>query len=473
MSNEEYFDDEEFRELLHDYEKTVSLHMPVFMDADDLADIADYYQLNNRRDDARQAIERAIELQPDSVAALNYLIHESINKEEYQEAEDYLSQILDKTLPEYIYCRAEIWMAQGMTEQADLYLREQLKTIPDDEYQDYVLDVANLWTAEYGNSEKGMEWMMRANPEESDDFKELLGRTYMGLGKYDDSERIFNELIDKNPFQKRYWNALSSTLYMKEDYSAALSSSEYAIAIAPEDPEGLLAKANALFRLDNYEEALEYYERYSKREPYDEYALLYQGGCLINLQQYDKAVERLKKAEKLASIDSAYLSEIYQELAFIYGEQGLVELALHYLDKTMNMDCDHVEMMIIRGHIQLQNGQKEQASKSFKQAARLSGYSSHTLMRIAVSVYDNQYLETAYNMFLHYFDMVDNNCNNGYSYMALCCYDLHRYNEYLNYLQEACRRNPVEATKVLSILFPEGMSPDNYYEYAMKNLNES
>ena len=96
MSNEEYFNDEEFRELLDDYENTVAHDMPVFMDADDLADIADYYQMNDRQEDARRAIERAVELQPDSVVALNYLIHEALNVGDYQEAEERLEQIVDK-----------------------------------------------------------------------------------------------------------------------------------------------------------------------------------------------------------------------------------------------------------------------------------------------------------------------------------------------------------------------------------------
>ena len=43
---------------------------------------------------------------------------------------------------------------------------------------------------------------MRAYPEETDDFKELMGRTYYGLGAYDDSERIFQELIDKKAGEK-------------------------------------------------------------------------------------------------------------------------------------------------------------------------------------------------------------------------------------------------------------------------------
>ena len=285
MSNDEYFEDEEFRELLNEYEQAARSGQSIFMDADDLADIADYYQQEGQFDKAQQVLDRILELQPDSVVALNYQVHNAINQENYEEAEYYLGKIIDKELPEYIYCRAEIWIAQEEIEKADNYLRECFKDVPPEEYQDYVLDVANLYT-DYGYNEKALEWMMRAKQDNTDDFKEMMGRTLFGLGKYDDSERIFNELLDKNPFQKRYWNALANTQFMKEDYGASVTSSEYAIAIDPNDAEGILVKANELYKLENFEDALKYFERYSEKEPNDEFGLLHQGTCLINFDAH-------------------------------------------------------------------------------------------------------------------------------------------------------------------------------------------
>lgn len=470
MATDEYFDDEDFREMLDDYERTVKAGQMVFMDAEDLADIADYYQSNGYHEKAQLAIDRALELEPDSPVVLSYKVHEALSIRDFEAAEDYLAQMMDEEHPEYIYCRAEIWMAQGMTEKADEYLREYLQYVSPAEYKDYVYDVINLWT-EYNYNEKGMEWMMRVSPDETDDFKELMGRTYFGLGAYDDSERIFNELIDKDPFQKRYWNALANAQYMKEDYSASVASCEYAIAIDPEDAESILAKANALFRLENFEEALKYYERYSEKES-DEFAFLYQGCCLINLKRYDEARERLQKAEEMAPADSPYLVEIYQELGFVYSELKLPETALYYIDKTETLDCDHTDMKVIRGHILLGNGRVDEASAVFRQAVKDSGFSSQTLMRIIVSVYDNHYLESAYKMFLKYFCVIEDDCTDGYSYMALCCYDLQRHAEYLSYLKEACLRNPQEARQALGHLFPEGVKPEEYYEYAKKQLKQ-
>ena len=119
MSNDEYFEDEEFRELLNEYEQAARSGQSIFMDADDLADIADYYQQEGQFDKAQQVLDRILELQPDSVVALNYQVHNAINQENYEEAEYYLGQIIDKELPEYIYCRAEIWIAQEEIEKAD------------------------------------------------------------------------------------------------------------------------------------------------------------------------------------------------------------------------------------------------------------------------------------------------------------------------------------------------------------------
>ncbi|MBP5425894.1 MAG: tetratricopeptide repeat protein [Prevotella sp.] len=470
-SGDGYFEDEEFREMLEDYERTVKSGQPVFMDADDLADIADYYQEEGRYDDAQKAVDRALELQPDSVVALNYQIHKALDQGDFEAAEGYLDQIIDRDLPEYTYCRAEIWIAQEEVEKADEYLLQQFKECPQEEFQDFVLDVVNLYT-DYGYSEKAMEWMMRAKQDGSDDFKEMMGRTLFGLGKYDDSERIFNELIDRDPFQKRYWNALANTQYMKEDYSASVTSSEYAIAIDPEDAEGLVAKANGLFRLENYEEALDYYRRYSEKEPDDEFGLLHQGTCLINLGQFEEAVCQLLKAEEVSPDDSPYLVEIYQELGFAYSELKMPETALYYIDQTEVLDCDHVDMLVVKGHILLGNGKRKEAENIFKQAVQQSGNSPRTLMRIIVSLYDNHYVEAAYKMFKGFFKYVGSDWNEGYGYMALCCYELKHDQEFLDYLEICCKRNPEEAKLVLSHLFPEGMKPKDYYEYMLKELKK-
>lgn len=469
-NDDEYFSDEEFKEILNDYEDAVKSGRPAFMAADDMAEIAEYYLSEGRYDDAQQAIDRAAEADPHALAVLNYQIQEALHIGDIDAAQNYLDQIMERESPEYIYSQAEILISKDKIDEAEQYLREQLKDVPPDEYQDYILDVANIYT-NYGLSDKAMEWMMRAKPENTDDFKELMARTLFGLGKYDDSERLFNELIDRDPFQKRYWNALASTQYMKANYSGSITSSEYAIAIDPNDPDALLAKANGLFHLGNYEEALLYYERYNELEPDDEYALLYQGTTLLSLGRNEEALVWLKKALHAAPDDSEYLAEIYEELAFAYSELGNPDEAIKCIDKTDELDCDHQDMLVIRGHILLANGCPLEAELMFKKALEETNSDPRIMLRIIVSLYDNQLVKEAYHLMKLYFASIDDNCTDGYAYMALCCYDLHKTDEFLKYLKIACERNPKETHDALSHLFPNNLNVSEYYSYIKEKLS--
>lgn len=475
--DDEYFESAEFKDLLNTYETAVRAGEPVFMDAEELTDIADYFQYTGRADEAEEAISLALSLSPGSIAPLTYRIHQALFEGDTRKAWEMFNQIIETEEPDYVYDRAEILIVENKIDEADKYLREQFQQVPPDEYQDYVMDVANIYS-DYGLPEKAMEWMNRAKPEQSEDFKELMGRTLFGLGKYKDSERIFNELVDKEPFSTRYWNALASAQYMSEDYQNSIQSSEYAIAIDPKDPDGLLAKANGLYQLGNNEEALKYYERYLEQIPDDEWAMLYQGVCLINMGKTQEAIATLQKAAYTVPPDSQILGDIYQELAFAYSENGDTKKAIDVLNKTKDMDCDHVQIEIVKGHVMLTEGDIEKAEEYFRSAINMSDDECDTWLRIIVSFHDNNYLEAAYRLFKNYFALCRNikgqeGCTDGYAYMALCCYDLKRDGDFMEYLKIACRVNPQECKRVLAHLFPEDLAPENYYAYIKEKLNQA
>jgi tetratricopeptide (TPR) repeat protein len=342
-----------------------------------------------------------------------------------------------------------------------------------DEWEDFIKDCANLYV-DYDINDKAYEWMMRSKGDDSTDFKELMARTLFGLGKYKDSERIFNELIDHHPYSKQYWNALASAQFMNEDYSNAITSSEFAIAIDPKDPDAVSSKASGLFRLGNYEEALKYFKMYSELEPDDEFGVLHQGVCLVNMNRNDEAMPLLRMALAIAPKDSPLLVQIYQELAFCYSAKHRLKQALEMLDKTETLECDHIDIQVVRGHILLQNDKVEEAEAAFKKAITQSDNSPAILLRIIISLYDNHYVNACYQMLVKFFQMVHEyfpDFHNGYAYMALCCYDLSRTKEFLKYLQLAVDNNPKEARTVLGCLFPESTPVSEYVPYMEQRLN--
>ena len=466
-----YFDSESFKKLLEQYENSVKSGHPVYMDADDLADIADYYHYEGRLEEAADAIELALQFNPDAIGPLLYKAREALSLNNFALARDYAERILVIDSTEYLYLLGEILICEGKSEEADELFRKQFLELPPDEQMDYVYDVANLY-AEYNDYNKSFEWMARSQGDDSDDFKELMARTLFGIGKYEDSSRLFNELLDHNPYSKVYWNALANAQFMSEDYGASVTSSEYAIAIDPNDAESILTKANGLYHLENYEEALSYFEKYTEKNSTDEFGYLHQGTCLINLGRFEEAISRLLIAEENAADNSQYLPEIYQELAFSYSELKQPETALYYIDKTEHLNCDHIDMEIIRGHILVANKRLQEAEFVFKNAIKKSGNAPKTMLRVMVSLYDNRYVSATYKLFKKFFNLVDDDWNEGYSYMALCCWDIKHYDEFIDYLKKAVDKNPREAKMVLGHLFPTGMKVTEYQQFIEESLKE-
>ena len=481
QTGDKYFDSKPFQETLSSYEKSVREGQPIFLDVDELADIADYYNFIGKREKAREVIDFALNMNPGATAPLVFKAREALAENDFKSAQELAEEISDKEDPDYKYLTAEILIAQNKIEIADEYLKEYFKNdeylkeyfnnIEPDEYEEFVLDVANLYV-DYGVNDKAHEWMMRIRNSKRDEYKELMARVLFGMGEFSRSAKIFDELIDKDPFSKRYWNALASAQFMNEDFDKAVTSSEYAIAIDPEDPDGLLAKANSLYRLNEYEEALKYYERYRKQMPDDEFGLLNCGTCLVNLSRYDEAIDILKKALDTAPADSQYIVQIYQEMAFAYSAMKQPAKAMECMDMTEAYDCDHTDMEVLRGHILLENGMYEEAEKRFQKAIIRSDSAPNILLRIMVSLYDNKYLETSYKMFKRFFEITDEDFDEGYSYMALCCWDMKRTDEFLHYLKIAVKRNPKEAKTVLNHIFPKNMDAKDYYDYMYNKLNE-
>jgi tetratricopeptide (TPR) repeat protein len=466
----DYFESEDFKEILSEYETSVNSGSPVYMDADDLVDIADYYNMHGEMDKCHQALECATELHPESIAPTIFKAREAMFRGDYELAKKYEGQIENNNDLDYYYLHAELLIRDGKEDEAESYLDNCLSET-NEEYQDFVLDVVNIFN-DYKLYHKSYDWISRLKDTESIEFKELMGEILFNLGKYKDSNRIFNELIEEDPFSSDYWNSLSNSQFMQDDYKEALTSSEYAIAINPNDTEAILNKANSLFHLNNIEEALIFFRRFTQLVPNDETGYFLQGVSLNNLDRYQEAVICLKRADELSGGTSSSQLQIYQELAFSLSSLGKVDESLSYIDKTEKLECDHSEMMVVRGHILLSNKKESEAFGIFEKALEMSSNIPATALRISVSLFDNKYYEKAYDMFQHLFNNASKDWKDGYSYMALCCKDLKKVKEFLTYLKKACEINPTEAKEILGEMFPDEMEPNEYYNYVFNKIKD-
>ncbi len=140
-----------------------------------------------------------------------------------QLADEIAETIIDKSDLDYLYLKAEIMIVDNRTSEADDFLQRQYdEIISSEDREDYVLDVAALFS-DYEETEYVEKWLSRSTKTEDNDYKELHARILKSRGKYIESESILNELLDANPYSGPYWNQLAQNQLLRDDVKDSIT----------------------------------------------------------------------------------------------------------------------------------------------------------------------------------------------------------------------------------------------------------
>lgn len=454
-----YFQSQRFRKLLQRYEEAEQTDNGGFFDADELSDLAEYYHYQGDDITTKRLLERAIYTFPGSTIPLVFMSRLAMMDEfpDLEEPEYYLDQIIDKSDIEYFYATVEIKIARKELEEANLMLEGKMEDLEESDIEDFVLNTASIF-AEYDEFDYADHWLQLVSDTSLPEYKELKGRILTSKGLYKESEAIFNELIDSDPYSAPYWNRLATAQFMGNKIHDSITSSEYSIAIDPNDTEATLNKANGLYCLGNYEEAQKYYRRYGELHASNETSELFQALCLLNMGRWAEALPHLLNAAEIVERmqNTRGQQEVYMEMAFTYSHLGQMKEALECVQKMFRIkDIDTNELLVIKGHVYLENNHYNEAIECFKRALYDSQLDPIILFRVAVSIFDCGYLVMAKNVFQVLFNRVDDNWIDGYAYMARCCYEMGEKDEYSTYLDIAMEKNPDEVKSIFADLDPE------------------
>ena len=464
--NDKYFESPQFKGAIEKYEEAIRKNDSIYLDVDELTDIAEFYYKNGNIGQTLEAIDYATDLYPGATMPLVFRSRIAlIDENNIMLAKKYANMISDKSDLDYFYLIAEIMIVDNKTEDANKFLHDCMNKIDEEDKPDYILDVTTIFT-DYNCFDTAKEWLDMSNETNLTDYKELMGRIALGHGNYEESEHIFETLIDEDPYSTQMWNNLASTQFLHNKINDSITSSEFSIAINPNDEEAILNKANGLLYLGDYEKALEYYKRFTKLRPEEDTGYIFQGNTLLNMNRPEDAEKLYRTAEQKAKNNSSNLKEIYLELAFTLSLLGKTEEALIYIDKTKEIPfIDKNDMEVMRGHIYLEHNNVYEAQKCFKEAIQKSDFAPQILLHIAISFLDCRYFNIAYKIFNMIPGFQEKEHNDGYSYMALCCKQLKKENEFLLNLKRACEINPYEAKAVLGHMFPKEINSKDYYNY--------
>lgn len=468
----EYFNSNEFKAILRTFEHAEKAGVPILLNSEELIDIAEYYYNKGNIPQANEIADRTIELYPGASAPLLFKARTALqNNNDVKKAKYYAELIADKTDIEYYYIKAEIMIASGFPDKADLYLEDCMLFVDEEDNEFFPIDIAEIFL-DYGQIELAEAWLKRSGETDSTEYKEQYARIMLAKGDFETSKDLYNELIDEDPYSTQYWNALASSLFMNKDIEGAIRCSEYAIAINPDDPAARLNKANALYKLGNYTEAIVYYKKFCELCPNDETGEMFIGYSYILLEDYTNAVKHLKKAAEIAPQNSNNLTDIYKELAFALCCLGKEDECFSALDEAEKMSNEPNQMLVYRGSMLQKLGHIDEANDCFAQAIDNSKGSSDILMKVAITIFERKDVFSAYKIFKFLYER-DKDWNDGYAYYAACCFDLKLTDKFLSALQKAVEYTPEETKNVLGMLFPPETEVKDYYRYMYNKIRQN
>ena len=199
-NNKKYFDSPEFGRLLQRYERSLQMGKDEYFESDELSDIAEYYYDKKDKPRAEYVLDYAMHLHPGAVLPLVFKARIAlIDEKNIEKARYYTSLISDEYDIDCLYLKAEIMIAEDKPEEASSFLRNAMDNIDEDDVPDFVLDVATIFI-DYGLADISAEWLAMSDEDDLQDYREIKARIAFAKGDYEQSEQLFEKLLDEDPY---------------------------------------------------------------------------------------------------------------------------------------------------------------------------------------------------------------------------------------------------------------------------------
>ena len=198
------------------------------------------------------------------------------------------------------------------------------------------------------------------------EVRRVLGELYRNTGDYEESARIFRELLDDQPTAS-VWVGLGQTNVAQGNFDAAENSFQTAIDREPGNWQNRMALAEFLYWRGRYEEALEAFRRVIELSPDNARAFLLIGASQDYLGNADASLRATLKSIELSPTRGAY-----RDLGLSYYYQGEYEKAADAFKRAVDLGPDDHWSWGSLANIYRILGKQDAARAAYNKAIELS-----------------------------------------------------------------------------------------------------
>ena len=518
----DYFQSREFKDLLKSYEDQQAAGEGIYLDADDFADIADYYLSMDKPSSSMETLATGLSLHPNDEVLLIVLSAAYIYQRQYDKAEEVLGK-LDSGNSDVKYQLAQLEYAKyGHVKKAEKMWREWMKLEngqepSEDQRRECYIHIISSLIELRGNDrgEKGydVEAVRRWVQEYVD--------TFQPLGKYDEDVQladicrdndladlmcdVLTQVLDEQPYLPKGWSNLALAQYLLQRYEQAIESCDFALAINPNDLEALLTKAHSLHSMGEKSASKPIFKEYLEKGgeavqiiPYAD-ALFLDGEKEMALSQLEwlcnhfeqkkqEALSRLEKAKAALLPDKEMKKEqalyddfidlykrIMTDISDLYHHNEYYEESILVNNRLTEVDRRDSEAYFMLGINNLALCRYEEASRNF--AFALQWAEDQVMMGVDIAL--TFVLNNFDNFALEVLDAVSKIASHSSSPFvknisaakSLTYLKIGHKDQFLKYFKVACQETPELVRKVYDGYFPTNIPISQWSDYAAKNID--
>ena len=509
----DYFQSQEFIELLQSYEEQQKKGESVYLDADDFADIADYYLNIDHPEQSMKTIEEGLAMHPDDEVLLIVKSAAYVYQRKFDDAERVL-KTLDDQNSDVQYQLAQIEYAKyHNSEEAEKIWRNWMElengSNPSEELKrESYIHIISSMTELLPESECDLEAVRKWISEYIENFQPL--------GQYDEDVQladicreneltdlmceVLSQVLEEQPYLPRGWSNLALAQYVQQHYDQALESCDFALAVNPQDLDAMLTKAHSLFAMGEKSASKPCFKEYLERGgdvvqaiPYAE-TLFLDGEKEEAQKQLDELfvhfeTKRVAMMEELAnlSVEKARkkrrefdeLRDLYKkvltDISDLYHQYGLFEDSIKINEQLTKVFYYDSEAYFMLGVNHLALSQYEEASQNFANALQYADDQVMMGLDIALTFVFNGFDKFALEV-LNAVSKVAKGSDSPFvknipaakslAYLKLGYTDL-----FLKNFKIACKETPQLVESVYEGYFPENLPVSQWSDYAEREVD--
>jgi len=327
--------------------------------------IADEYSRENKVDESIAVVEEALKIFPDNEDFLNRLGGLYNQKQDYVKAAEVYKKLTEVNPQNTWYFNA-LSDAYRNTGDGDKAASVWEAVIKGSDNPDIFIQAANFYSNQ-GDMDKAIAAVRKAvelRPEDID-YKRNLESFYMRSEKFDEAEKICDELlvVAQNQWEKEWANSELINIYQRKDKLQDLAARfEKDLSKAPGDLSNYRKLADLYQRSDERDKAIEVYEKAAAqaaddRDVNNRLLDLYEGS-----EKFDKAEAQIKKIIK----DNPNEIYLYERLANILARADKIDAAIGQYRKAQSLDPNNLWHTMRVADILIGKGRSEEAKAELK-----------------------------------------------------------------------------------------------------------